>query len=415
MKAGTSFESFISENPEMQDFHNKGFFVGGGGDMGKLADLLRKNFDPCATWAPALVTDAAGKFTHSFKLPDTLTRYRVIAIAHHEASRFGHAESAIVAKKDLMLEPKAPRFANQTDTISPQVLVQNASRFAGTWKIKFNAHAAAGTPVCRASAAPRKPSASLRVPPPPWSSPLSRKTPVKPCSPGRPPPFPSATAPSPTTSPAAYPTPWRPASRSTTRCRCIRQVKFVKLDQPGAKADLRKALDANLLDGTGTVDLEFARSPLAEAAGSIDYLLHYPYGCVEQTTSSLIPWCAVEELKDVIPAFAKSPGKKVQSAIQAGADRLLSMQLPDGSFTYWPGGTDTVDWATPYAGLGLLMAASKPVRTCPKPPSSRSANTSSAASAAWPKPSPPAPSNPMPAHCSCSRSPRNPSPPIRTR
>ena len=117
---------------------------------GKLADLLRKNFDPCATWAPTLVTDAAGKFSHSFKLPDTLTRYRVIAIAHHELSRFGHAESAIVAKKDLMLEPKAPRFANQTDTISPQVLVQNASRFAGTWEIQFNAHAAAGTPVCRA-------------------------------------------------------------------------------------------------------------------------------------------------------------------------------------------------------------------------------------------------------------------------
>jgi uncharacterized protein YfaS (alpha-2-macroglobulin family) len=137
----------------------------------------------------------------------------------------------------------------------------------------------------------------------------------------------------------------------------LRQVKFVKLDRPGAQADLRKALDANLLDGTGTIDLEFARSPLAEAAGSIDYLLHYPYGCVEQTTSSTIPWCSVEKLRDVIPAFAKLPKKQVQSAIQAGADRLLSMQLPNGSFTYWPGQTDTVDWATPYAGMGLMLAS----------------------------------------------------------
>ena len=61
------------------------------------------------------------------------------------------------------------------------------------------------------------------------------------------------------------------------------------------------------------------RSPLAEAAGSIDYLLHYPYGCVEQTTSSLIPWCAVEDLKGVIPAFAKMPQEKVKAAIQAGS------------------------------------------------------------------------------------------------
>lgn len=359
VNAGTSFETFISENPEMQDFHNKGFFIGGGGDMDKLADLMRKNFDPCATWAPVLVTDANGKFAHTFKLPDTLTRYRVIAIAHHEVTRFGHAEAAIVAKKDLMLEVKAPRFANQTDTLNPQVLVQNASRFAGTWKVEFNAHAADGTPVCKA---------------------LANTTETVSLAPGA-----SATVAFPalaeTTGEAVFT--WKatpvsmqnePLTPELTRrlsdavesrfqvlypMPLIRQVKFVKLDRPGATADLRKALDANLLDGTGTIDLEFSRSPLSDAAGSVDYLLHYPYGCVEQTTSSLIPWCAVEELKDVIPSFAKLPEGKVRAAIQAGADRLLSMQLPNGSFAYWPGTTQSVDWATPYAGMGLLLAASK--------------------------------------------------------
>jgi uncharacterized protein YfaS (alpha-2-macroglobulin family) len=358
VEAGISFEAFVAEDPEMQTFNTKGFFVGGGGDLDKLAELTRKNFDPCATWAPTLVTDATGKFSHHFKLPDTLTRYRVIAIAHHETARFGHAESAIVAKKDLMLEPKVPRFAHQTDTIHPQVLVQNASRFAGTWKIDFNAHAATGTPVCRALAATSE-TVSL--------------------APGA-----SATLIFPTlaenTGEAVFTWKITPVSLQNgtltddltrrlgdaveTRFNVlypmplIRQVKFVKLDRPGAEANLRQALDANLLDGSGTLDLEFSRSLLAEAAGSIDYLLHYPYGCVEQTTSSLIPWCAVENLKDVIPAFTKLPEKKVQAAIQAGADRLLSMQLPNGAFTYWPGGTDGVDWATPYAGMGLMMASS---------------------------------------------------------
>lgn len=358
VEAGTSFESFIPEDPEMQTFNNKGYFVGGGGDLSKLADLLRKNFDPCATWAPALVTDAAGRFSHSFKLPDTLTRYRIIAIAHHETARFGHAESAIVAKKDLMLEPKTPRFAHQTDTISPQVLVQNASRFAGTWQVQYNAHAATGTPVCRA---------------------LGSVSETVSLAPGA-----SATLVFPTlvdhTGEAvltwkATPVSLQNGTLDDTLTRrlsdavesrfqvqypmpLLRQVKFVKLDRPGARADLRRALDARLLDGSGPIDLEFARSPLAEAAGSVDFLLHYPYGCVEQTTSSLIPWCAVEDLRDIIPAFAKLPENRVRSAIQSGADRLLSMQLADGSFTYWPGGTDTVDWATPYAGLGLIMASS---------------------------------------------------------
>jgi uncharacterized protein YfaS (alpha-2-macroglobulin family) len=66
----------------------------------------------------------------------------------------------------------------------------------------------------------------------------------------------------------------------------------------------------------------------------------------------------VKPLKNVIPSFAKLTDEKVKSAIQAGADRLLSMQLPNGSFTYWPGGTDAVDWATPYAGIGLVLASS---------------------------------------------------------
>ncbi|MEI6175996.1 MAG: MG2 domain-containing protein [Verrucomicrobiota bacterium] len=353
--AGTSFESFIAEDPEKQSFNIKGFFVGGGGDLGKLADLMRKNFDPCATWAPTLVTDASGKFTHTFKLPDTLTRYRVIAIAHHETSRFGHAETAMVAKKDLMLEPKAPRFANQTDTLSPQVLVQNASQFEGTWQIEYNAHSAPGTPVCRALGVAIQTiklaaGASTTVVFPTlaettgeavlsWkATPVSMNTNLTPQLTRR---LSDAVE---TRFAVVYPMP------------LIRQVKFVKLDQPGKTADMRKALDAALLDGSGTLDLEFARSPLVEAAGSIDFLLHYPYGCVEQTTSSLIPWCAVEDLKDVIPAFAKIPEKRVQSAIQAGADRLISMQLSNGGFTYWPGGTEAVDWATPYAGLGLMMA-----------------------------------------------------------
>ena len=133
--AGTSFHDFISENSDYRSFHNKGFHVGGGGDLSKLAELFRKNFDPCAAWVPTLVTDEAGRFTHSFDLPDTLTRYRVIAVAHHEGGRFGHGESAVLAKKPLMLEPKLPRFAHQGDLIAGRVMVQNASGGTSTWEV----------------------------------------------------------------------------------------------------------------------------------------------------------------------------------------------------------------------------------------------------------------------------------------
>lgn len=357
VESGISIDSFLSEDPDSQDFHNKGFFVGGGGDLDKLAELVRENFDPCATWAPALMTDANGRFSHTFKLPDTLTRYRVIAIAHQGVARFGHVESAIVVKKDLMLEPKAPRFANQTDTFHPQVLVQNASRYAGTWKIEYLANTTKGTPVCRALSNPSE-TVSL--------APGASATLV----------FPTVAE---TTGEAALQWKATPVSLQNgvlnpelTRnlsdsvesrfqvnypMPLIRQAKFVRLDQPNTAVDLRKSLDENLLNGSGNIELEFARSPLVQVSGSVDYLLHYPYGCVEQTTSSLIPWCSVQQLRGVVPSFASQPDERVKSALQAGVDRLLSMQLPDGSFSYWPGNTESVPWAAPYAGMGLVLAS----------------------------------------------------------
>src|SRR5690606_10040485 len=99
--------------------------------------------------------------------------------------------------------------------------------------------------------------------------------------------------------------------------------------------------------------------PLSQAAGSVDFLLSYPYGCLEQTTSSLIPWLAVSDLRPVIPRFARLSDEKIASALKSGADRLLSMQHPDGSFSYWPGNTERADWATSYAGLALIAAKEK--------------------------------------------------------
>ncbi len=356
---GTSFATFISENPLQQSFSNKGFFIGGGGDMSKLADLLRKNFDPCATWAPALLTDASGKFTHSFKFPDTLTRYRVIAVAHHGAARFGVSESSVVVQKDLMLEPKTPRFANQSDSFDAQVLVQNASTHEGTWEIKFST---ASGPESPCAVALGSTSETITLPP-------GASTTVI---------FPTRAE---STGEAVLTFQAKPVSLKNSQLTpalkrtlsdavearfpvqypmpLLRQTKLVSFKKGDAEMNLRDQLDARLLDGTGEIELEFSRSPLVEAAGSVDFLLHYPYGCVEQTTSSLIPWLTVEELSPVIPRFAKIDPKKITATIQAGVDRLLSMQLSNGSFAYWPGGTDSVSWATSYAGMALMLASEK--------------------------------------------------------
>jgi len=358
VRAGTSFHSFIPENPENRSFHNKGFVVGGGDGQAELISFMRKNFDPCATWAPSLIADADGRFSHTFTLPDTLTRYRLIAVVHHGAAKFGHTESSIVVNKPLMIEPKTPRHAHQGDTLDIQTLVQNASEFSGTWEITYQPHAGSGAPVC----ASRTLVATVTLEP--GQSELLR--------------FPTTVE---TTGEAvmhwaAVPvslngrTPGPALIRShsdavearfavTYPMPLLRQNKFVRFEPGAGRHDLLGQLDRRLLEGDGFLEFELSRSPLAEAGESIDYLLGYPHGCLEQTTSALIPWLAIDSLRHIAPKLASNTPDQTRAVIQAGADRLLSMQRPDGSFSYWPQENQTVDWATSYGALGLILASQR--------------------------------------------------------
>ena len=86
---------------------------------------LRKNFDALAVWSPSVKTDSYGRATIPVKLPDNLTRYRVMAVSVDAAKRFGKGESSITAKQPLMVRPSAPRFMNFGDRIELPVVVQN--------------------------------------------------------------------------------------------------------------------------------------------------------------------------------------------------------------------------------------------------------------------------------------------------
>ena len=354
--AGTSFHDFISENSEYRSFHNKGFFIGGGGDLSKLANLFRKNFDPCAAWAPALVTDRDGRFSHTFGLPDTLTRYRVIAIAHHGGARFGSAESGLLVKKPLMLEPKLPRFAHQGDLITGTVMVRNASGRAATWEVACSIGAESETPVAELQGAAKQ-SVTLAA---------GDSTVLE---------FPFRVVDTGTVNISFQAKPLSLAEGDLTPdlqaslsdaveesfeshfpMPLLRQAVAVRLAANG-KTDLRDLLSKELQTANGTVELEFATSPLVEISSPVSYLLQYPYGCAEQTSSSMMPWLAVKNLRPFVPAFANKDDKEVEKAIATGVGRLLSMQQPNGSFSYWPGATETNDWVTPYAGLVLTLAS----------------------------------------------------------
>src|SRR6185503_12302375 len=73
------------------------------------------------------------------------------------------------------------------------------------------------------------------------------------------------------------------------------------------------------------------------------------------TTSSLLPWLTVRDLRATVPEMKKSDAE-VAEVVSRGVNRLLSMQTSSGGLTYWPGGREASRWGSAYAGLALVLA-----------------------------------------------------------
>jgi len=99
--------------------------------------------------------------------------------------------------------------------------------------------------------------------------------------------------------------------------------------------------------------------PLVQFSGKLEHLLHYPYGCLEQTTSSAFPLIYVGDIaKALDPALFDPKKGRADPAVlvQAGLSRVATMQLPSGGFTLWPGGQETHLWGSVYATHFIVEA-----------------------------------------------------------
>jgi uncharacterized protein YfaS (alpha-2-macroglobulin family) len=101
--------------------------------------------------------------------------------------------------------------------------------------------------------------------------------------------------------------------------------------------------------------VNIANSHLNELGEAISQLLHYPYGCVEQTGSSLLPWIVSRDLPALLPLLHRGTNE-IETAIQTGIARLFSMQTRSGGLGYWPGAREPMLWASAYGGLVLALA-----------------------------------------------------------
>ncbi|WP_449224257.1 alpha-2-macroglobulin family protein [Aquimarina rubra] len=109
------------------------------------------------------------------------------------------------------------------------------------------------------------------------------------------------------------------------------------------------------VDGSNSAIIELSSLPPMNFEGRLKYLIRYPHGCVEQTTSAAFPQLY---LSDVF-TLSSDKQKKIQRHMEAAIYRLKRFIQPNGGMSYWPGYRSADDWGTSYAGHFLLEANKK--------------------------------------------------------
>ena len=109
------------------------------------------------------------------------------------------------------------------------------------------------------------------------------------------------------------------------------------------------------MSGTNKGTIELSSIPPINLGERLKYLIEYPYGCIEQTTSSVFPQLYLGDIMELNSDFKIAMDKN----IKAGIERIKGFQTSGGGMSYWQGQYDADDWGTSYAGHFLLEAEAK--------------------------------------------------------
>lgn len=113
----------------------KGWGYGGGSSTGAASTRVRTDFQALAYYNGSVITDANGKAQITFKLPDDLTTWRVMAVATDGNLRFGNGDATFMTTKPLLTNAILPQFARPGDRLLGGLSVTNNTGNTGNLAI----------------------------------------------------------------------------------------------------------------------------------------------------------------------------------------------------------------------------------------------------------------------------------------
>lgn len=297
------------------------------------APRLRQHFAPVAVWQASLRTDAEGRFMTEAVLPDTLTTYRVFAVAADDSgSRFGSAKAEFKVNLPVMITPGMPLFMSTGDKLRLPLSVTNATDRPGSWAVSMEGcetpqhidlPAGATGPLYFDVAPTREGDYVLQ-----WQAVGETGT---------------------------------DAVQGTCKVRfpapVLRESHHLEIQPGQAPLGVASLFAPEVAQSTrAELQVLVSSSPLLHLQGCMDFLLTYPYGCTEQRASALMPWLLYDELAPFCPKLASTPREKVRDVVQREIATLFARQCNDGGLGYWSKDAGGCGWASCYAAMVLTVA-----------------------------------------------------------
>lgn len=300
---------------------------GGGGGLSPA----RRDFRTTAYFNPSVLTDAAGKARLKFKLPESLTTYRIMAVAVSEADHYGFGATSVTTSKRLMARPALPRFLRAGDRIDAGIVISSKGFDPG--QVTVQAHASGITltgDATRSVKLGRDESVEVRFP-------------------------------------------FRADSAGTAKLRfdvsAGGERDAVEVTRPiqspatlEAVALYGKSQDSvaeqlgdlsSIRPDVGRLDISVSSTSLVGLQAGVDQLVEYPYGCTEQLSSMLIP---LVPLRSLATDFKIPLPLDLSKIIPHTVAEIVSRQRDDGGFGLWPSSRESYPWVSSYALFVLSQA-----------------------------------------------------------
>ncbi|MET0283789.1 MAG: alpha-2-macroglobulin family protein [Polyangiales bacterium] len=304
---------------------NKGGDEGGGGG----GEVMRSNFSAVAAYFPALETDAWGRAAVRFKLPDSTTKFRVMAVAASRDSKLGSGEASVRTKKPLMMRPLLPRVMRAGDAMSAGVVVHNETDAAMHTRVAIEAKGlAVDGEKARQLDVPAHAAVQVR-----WSLRAERVGKVS----------------------LAF-----RASAGNERdglsferevlSPSVMETMSIAGATPKAVQEALAPLN-KLRDDVGGLKVALSASALVDLEAPARALFAYRFGCTEQLSSRLIALAALERLRKPL---ALDDGSFTETAAPILSE-LEKHQGADGGFGLWRADDSSAPWLTRFLTAYALI------------------------------------------------------------